>query len=335
VVEESSRGIHHPETRRDLGRFPEYDDGVRLGWASLGLVCIALCACNQVFDLRSTRGPIESDTDGDGIKDVIDNCPFTPNFDQNDSDLDSLGDACDPCPLGPQSGLDADKDGIDDACDACLTGANSDEDGDGLLDGCDPCPAIAGDAADADGDGIGDACDANTTRHHRVFFDGFGPPRPTWNTGFKIWHATAGAFAPDDPAAGNPIYGPWSPEAAVAGLETHIDVVANIPPATGASDLVGVNLIERRNGQALDSCSLAGTTQGTWRLVGGKPMDVAPGIVTFHLFVRMASASYMQIGCRVGSDTAIGGILFNATDTWVPSLITRVATEFMSIDVVE
>jgi len=37
------------------------------------------------------------DTDGDGVCDLLDNCPFTPNPDQKDSDGDGIGDACDPC----------------------------------------------------------------------------------------------------------------------------------------------------------------------------------------------------------------------------------------------
>ncbi|MCC7383548.1 MAG: VCBS repeat-containing protein [Deltaproteobacteria bacterium] len=37
-----------------------------------------------------------NDRDGDGVPDIEDNCPDTPNTDQRDSDLDGQGDACDP-----------------------------------------------------------------------------------------------------------------------------------------------------------------------------------------------------------------------------------------------
>jgi hypothetical protein len=39
------------------------------------------------------------DSDGDGIPDSHDNCPWTSNADQADADSDGWGDACDRCPL--------------------------------------------------------------------------------------------------------------------------------------------------------------------------------------------------------------------------------------------
>ncbi|MFU8804966.1 MAG: thrombospondin type 3 repeat-containing protein [Bradymonadaceae bacterium] len=40
----------------------------------------------------------EMDTDGDGVPDIHDNCPTTPNPDQTDTSGDGVGDACDNCP---------------------------------------------------------------------------------------------------------------------------------------------------------------------------------------------------------------------------------------------
>lgn len=119
-----------------------------------------------------------TDTDGDGIFDIRDNCDFVPNPNQVDSDGDGEGNACD---------ANDDNDGILDVNDICprtpsgqfVLGqgfVQSDLDGDGLGDECDPnadgdpflnltdnCPFVVNPLqADRDGDGVGDPCDFDT-----------------------------------------------------------------------------------------------------------------------------------------------------------------------------
>jgi hypothetical protein len=106
----------------------------------------------------------QADTDHDGVGDVCDNCPSTPNADQADSDHDGVGDVCDNCPSTPNADqADGDLDGVGDACDNCPTTTNADQadaDHDGVGDVCDNCPATGNaDQADADHDGVGDVCD--------------------------------------------------------------------------------------------------------------------------------------------------------------------------------
>ncbi len=104
------------------------------------------------------------DLDADGVADISDNCPGTPNTSQTDSDGDGVGDVCDNCSTPNPDQRDVDLDGVGDICDNCTVLPNlaqTDTDSDGRGDACDNCPEdVNPNQADSDGDNIGNLCDA-------------------------------------------------------------------------------------------------------------------------------------------------------------------------------
>lgn len=89
--------------------------------------------------------PQDADTDGDGILNSADNCPYSFNPEQEDLDVDGKGDACDD---------DIDGDDVLNMVDNCVTMANPDQ-------------------TDANADGIGDACQDLTGIHRPAAIKGF------------------------------------------------------------------------------------------------------------------------------------------------------------------
>jgi hypothetical protein len=81
-----------------------------------------LAGCNRVFEIEDTKlvdAAELADVDDDGIADLEDNCPQTPNPSQHDEDHDLVGDECDNCPTvanTTQADL-GDGDGVGDVCD--------------------------------------------------------------------------------------------------------------------------------------------------------------------------------------------------------------------------
>jgi hypothetical protein len=121
--------------------------------------------CGEVFVIS----PIDSD--GDGIRNIGDNCPNDLNAGQEDFEPDNVGDECDNCyDVSNPDQLDQDSDDTGDTCDPDDDNDGiPDDDGDGTFD---PCPHLQttncddncqftsnGLQEDSDGDELGNACD--------------------------------------------------------------------------------------------------------------------------------------------------------------------------------
>ncbi len=142
-----------------------------------------------------------TDSDEDGIPDIIDNCPFDANPDQSDLDGDRIGDACDPdidgdgipnvdeiftTPADPED-ESGEPEIIDFSRDSDNDGVPNDEDddidGDGIPNAQDRFPLDSDNdgipnhlTADADGDGFSDATERTngTNPYNPLSFPGSG-----------------------------------------------------------------------------------------------------------------------------------------------------------------
>ena len=176
----------------------EYGHNVGLGHSRSGAIMyasdtganngVSQSECNAYHSPSPGAGMVPRDIgvcrdlDVDHVQDGFDNCPGLANFEQSDTDGDGVGNACDACPF--TFGGDTDSDGVCDLDDNCTSVANpgqADSDGDHIGDACDACPLDGLNDADADGhcanldncptvtnpaqededtDGVGDACDS-------------------------------------------------------------------------------------------------------------------------------------------------------------------------------
>ena len=94
----------------------------------------------------------DTDTDGDGLPDTIEEGCETNLQEDDDDDGDGLSDLLDPFPLDSSEWSDYDGDGTGD-------NADTDDDDDGVPDSQDAFPQNANETADLDGDGVGDNAD--------------------------------------------------------------------------------------------------------------------------------------------------------------------------------
>ncbi len=129
---------------------------------------------------------LPSDSDGDTIPDEDDNCPSTPNPDQEDADDDGLGDACDECAHDQNKGSpgvcgcgepDEDRDGDGEVECAAEGGDDAGLGGDGgFVDASDDLGAGGGDGDVGVGPDVGVESDGGSEADAGFEFDGREPP---------------------------------------------------------------------------------------------------------------------------------------------------------------
>lgn len=156
------------------------------------------------------------DVDGDGEIAACDNAPDDHNPDQSDIDGDGFGDVIDQCPTlpGDNNFSDSDRDGLGNACDLCARQPSKyNED----LVGVPSYMKVRNipDVGDADGDGIGDACD-NCVRTPNCQSYGVGPGLTPYELGMPIDVEGNDCQADDDaiPGVGDACAGTMLPGAA-------------------------------------------------------------------------------------------------------------------------
>ncbi len=118
------------------------------------------------YFLPCLPGTDARDGDGDGVGDILDNCPSTANPDQKDADFDFIGDSCDADADNDGTPNDSDKTLADDGATEVSLALDTDNDGtpnesdddidnDGIPNSADRMPV------DTDNDGLNNAVDTD------------------------------------------------------------------------------------------------------------------------------------------------------------------------------
>jgi len=274
------------------------------------LCVVALVGCNQIFDLDETD-LVTDDRDGDGLLDVIDNCPDVANPLQENQDGDAFGDVCDECPQG----------------------SNHNEDGDTFLDGCDNCPQLPNDdQANADGDELGDVCDHDVRAQRRLIFDGFETLSIAWIPGQADWVADEDSVHPvEPPVSADP--GLWNRRIEVGGASYFLETRIQVDEVDG----VAAGMWTRQRPGFSEFQCYVGRSNGAWTLVIAFPTTGMSATLPLaglpsNPFVLRLRRDGTLLYCELGEARISIDIVDPVT---FPGLFTTAATtRYLSIDAV-
>ena len=263
-------------------------------------VAVALSGCSQIFGLdKPVRGDAavdapDSDKDGDGVSDSVDNCDSVANPDQVDVDRDDVGDACQGCIILPLRAAD-------------------DDDGDGLTDDIDNCTGLTSGAmqTDDDGDGIGNGCDPRAGADKRfclwTFRDAVPPVLASvWSANWSLgatWSVANGALSHSASATPGLVetHNPYNAPSGIA-VDTRMRLGANTPPASSAMlirldgaarDYIGCGASQPATGNAVVQLARNDVIEDQFMLPGSLPQNISA-------FVRMtvlANGPKTQVTC--------------------------------------
>ena len=312
-----------------------------------GMLCLPLmallasgCPTGGGTDNGNDNEPgVNTDSDNDGVRDNLDDCPNTPmdadvNADgcatsQLDTDQDGVMDDQDDCPAttanadanadGCATGqLDDDSDGVSNDADDCA------ETSENTTVGADGCPiAVPGDP-DADGDGVGDSIDMCASTPEDAVVDRGGcaaSQRDTDEDGVMDDLDRCAGTAPgtDVDTRGCPVVDPGTPDADDDGIPDGDDDCADTP-ADSTVDVNGCAAVQRDTDEDgvkddLDQCpdTVAGTAVNSVGCAMGGGGGGGGGAVCGNDTVETGEECDPPNGstCDVNCQNTTGGALAN------------------------
>ena len=232
-----------------------------------------------VYSSQEFLSLVKIKTDGTDLQLVAGGGSHTSFSTQTDSDGDGVGDVCDNCLLNNPDQTDTDNDGVGDGCDNCPLNSNPDQvdaDGDGIGDECDP----SFDAITPTGDDISVYANNSSVTFSNVSTSGttsfarITPNPSSIPNGY--------ALCPSCPAYNITTTAAYTPP---------IEVCLSVPGTVNPTDFLNLKLFHGENGVFVDRTTSHPTQGDDLRFVCGAVQSLSPFILASSLSPTAANVS--------------------------------------------